>query len=132
MPVVFIGGCGVHGRHPNAHPIVATRAPFRMENAPIINRRSVTVPPICHCMVQVMTPDEKTALKAACVQAAATLVAAWWPVIRTKDIDPSLAMQELEGNAVHCAMVAERIYTAVSGIDWKVKPKAAAGCNLPG
>jgi hypothetical protein len=74
-------------------------------------------------MVRNMSDDEKNALKAACVQAAATLIAAWWPVIRPKDIEPSLAGKALEGNALYCARIAELLYAEVSGIDWKVKPK---------
>lgn len=71
-----------------------------------------------------MTPDERAALKAACVQAAATLVAAWWPVVRSKDIQAGQAMQELQGNAMHCARIADLLYAQVAGIDWKVPATA--------
>jgi hypothetical protein len=74
-------------------------------------------------MVRNMSDDEKNALKAACVQAAAMLVAAWWPVVRPKDIEPSRSDAVLHGNAIHCARIAELLYTEVAGIDWKVKPK---------
>jgi hypothetical protein len=80
-------------------------------------------------MVRVMTADEKIALKTACVQAAATLIAAWSPIVRPKDVEPSYA--ELEGHAVTSARVAGVIYTEVSGIDWSVKPKPAPRCGLP-
>lgn len=71
-----------------------------------------------------MTAEEKIALKVACVQAAATLVAAWWPVVRSKDIEASQAGQELKGNAMHCARLAGLLYTEVAGIDWAVPARA--------
>jgi hypothetical protein len=76
-----------------------------------------------------MTGDEQVALKAACVQAAATLIAAWWPVARP---NIQVSQQELDGNALLCARVAGIMYPEVSGVDWRVKPKAAPGCGLPG
>lgn len=69
-----------------------------------------------------MTGAEKIALKAACVQAAAMLVSAWWPTVRNADRAPSRL--ELDGNAVECARVAGVLYTQVSGINWAVSPKA--------
>ena len=35
------------------------------------------------------------AIKAACIQAAATLVAAWWPAVRREDTPASQAQAEL-------------------------------------
>lgn len=69
-----------------------------------------------------MSNEESIAMKAACIQAAAALVAAWWPLMRNGDITPSRL--ELDGNAVECARVAGLLYTQVSGIDWGVLPKA--------
>jgi hypothetical protein len=69
-----------------------------------------------------MSNEEKIAMKAACVQAAATLVAVWWRAMRNEDVAPSLT--ELDGNAVYCARVAGLIYTQVSGNDWGMSPKA--------
>jgi hypothetical protein len=69
-----------------------------------------------------MSNEEKIAIKAACVQAAATLVESWWRTIRNGDVAPSRL--ELDGNAVECARVAGLLYTQVSGIDWGVLPKA--------
>ena len=69
-----------------------------------------------------MTKEEQIALKAACVQAAATLVSAWWPIVRNGECAPSRL--ELDGNAVECARVAGLIYTQASGINWGVSPKA--------
>ena len=43
-----------------------------------------------------MTGDEQVILKAACVQAAATLVAVWWPLFRP---NIQVSQQELEGHA---------------------------------
>jgi len=76
-----------------------------------------------------MTGDEQVILKAACVQAAATLVAVWWPLVRP---NIQVSQQELEGHACTCARIADIMYTAVSGVDWKVSPKVAPGCGLPG
>ncbi len=69
-----------------------------------------------------MSNEQMIALKAACVQAAATLVAAWWPLMRNGDVTPSRA--ELNGNAVECARVADLLYTQVSGNKWGVSAKA--------
>jgi hypothetical protein len=64
-------------------------------------------------------------MKAACVRAAATLVAAWWPIIRNPDTAAEFAQTELNGNAMRCAELAGLLYTEVSGIDRRVKQKAA-------
>jgi hypothetical protein len=69
-----------------------------------------------------MSNEEKIAMKAACVQAAATLVASWWRTVRNGEVVPSRV--ELDGNAVECARVADLLYTQVSGNKWGVSPKA--------
>jgi len=63
------------------------------------------------------------AMKAACVQAAGTLLAAWWHAMRCADSPPPPSA-ELDGNAVMCANLAGTLYTEVSKIDWKVHPNA--------
>lgn len=69
-----------------------------------------------------MTDEEKTAIKAACVKAAARLVTTWWRTMRNGDVAPTRV--ELDGTAIECARVAGVLYTHVSGIDWAVSPKA--------
>ncbi len=60
-----------------------------------------------------MTNDEKIALKAACMQAAATLIAA-------RGINKGGVESELP----ECARIAASLYTRVFAVDWRV-PEAA-------
>jgi hypothetical protein len=57
-----------------------------------------------------MTEEEKIAMKAACIQAAAILVAARFPV-------------DLDNNAVHCPRIAGLLYAQISTINWKISQK---------
>jgi hypothetical protein len=78
-----------------------------------------------------MTNEEKAAMKAACVQAAATLVAASWHAMRNGDFSPSRAA--LDGNAVECARIAHLLYVEMSANHSNVLAKTlpTGSTNLP-